>query len=411
MLTNTNDSFYLSLPTTAVNPLNYQYQILQRQQPALWNLPTLHLPPNPIYIYSYQRFGGIKLVCIRHQYQHNFKIMIPDAGLEYMVQWYHEALGHMGLQRLIATMSTHLYHSRLTSHCRQFVQTCDACQRYKNPGRGYGHLAPRQAPLLPFSEIAVDLIGPWKVTVQGKELKFLALTIVDQVSTLSELIRIERPDSEHIAWKLEQAWLCRYPRPSSIIRDQGSEFKGDFRIALERAGLHGITTTVRNAPGNAVCERMHLTVGDILRVLVHMYAPQSQEEATQLVDRALATAQLALRTVVHTTLGVSPGAIVFHRDMLLEIPYIADLLLLQQNRQALIDYNVLRENNRRIRHDYAINDLVLEIMPKDKRPKMGIRMQGPYRVLRVHTNGTLTIERSQGVEERVNIRNFKPYRH
>jgi hypothetical protein len=155
---------------------------------------------------------------------------------------------------------------------------------------------------------------------------------------------------------------------------------------------------------------MHLTVGDILRVLVHMYGPQSQEAATQLVDRALATAQLALRTVVHTTMGVSPGAIVFHRDMLLEIPYVADLLLLQNNRQALIDYNVLRENNRRIRHDYAINDLVLEIIPKDKRPKMGVRLKGPYRVVRVHTNGTLTIERSQGVEERVNIRNFKPYR-
>jgi hypothetical protein len=155
---------------------------------------------------------------------------------------------------------------------------------------------------------------------------------------------------------------------------------------------------------------MHLTVGDILRVLVHMYAPQSQEAATQLVDRAHATAQLALRTVVHTSPGMSPGAIIFHRDMMLEIPYVADLLLLQHNRQALIDYNVRRENARRIRHDYAINDLVLEIIPKEKRRKVAVRMRGPYRVVRVHTNGTLTIERSQGVEERVNIRNVKPYR-
>jgi hypothetical protein len=79
--------------------------------------------------------------------------------------------------------------------------------------------------------------------------------------------------------------------------------------------------------------------------------PQSQEAATQLVDCALVTAQLALRTVVHTTMGVSPGAIIFHRDILLEILCIADILLLQNNRQALIDYNVLREINRRIRHD------------------------------------------------------------
>jgi hypothetical protein len=42
---------------------------------------------------------------------------------------------------------------------------------------------------------------------------------------------------------------------------------------------------------------------------------------------------------------------------------------------------------------------------------MGVRLKGPYRVVSVHSNGTLTIERSQGVEERVNMSDFKPYRH
>jgi hypothetical protein len=105
MLTHTNDSFYLSLPIAAVNPLNYQYlHMLQRQQPALWNLPTAHLPTNPTYMSSYQQFGEFDLVCIRQQYDHNFKIMIPDAGLEHMVQWYHEALGHK------RTSTSYCYH-------------------------------------------------------------------------------------------------------------------------------------------------------------------------------------------------------------------------------------------------------------------------------------------------------------
>jgi hypothetical protein len=119
-------------------------------------------------------------------------------------------------------------------------------------------------------EIAVDIIGPWTVIIQDKELEFFALTIVDQVTTLSEFIRIDCKDSNHAAWKLEQAWLCRYPRLSSIIQDQGTEVKANFAAALERIELHGITTTVWNPPGNAVCERMHLNVGDILCVLVHM---------------------------------------------------------------------------------------------------------------------------------------------
>ena len=99
---------------------------------------------------------------------------------------------------------------------------------------------------------------------------------------------------------------------------------------------------------------MHQTVGDIIRVLVHMYPPEGVEDAKHIVDKALATAQLAMRTVVHSTLQASPGAVVFHRDMLLDIPYVADLIFMRDHRQSLIHYNLRRENAKRIRHDYEI---------------------------------------------------------
>jgi hypothetical protein len=51
--------------------------------------------------------------------------------------------------------------------------------------------------------------------------------------------------------------------------------------------------------------------------------------AEALVDYALATALHALQSTVHRTLGTSPGALVLHRDMFLDIPYVADLLLLR----------------------------------------------------------------------------------
>ena len=154
---------------------------------------------------------------------------------------------------------------------------------------------------------------------------------------------------------------------------------------------------------------MHQTVGNILRTLCHTHPPATLEGARDLVDRALATAQLALRVTQHSTLGSLPGAIVFGRDMLLEVPYVADLLLMRQRRQRLIDYNVIRENRRRYRHDYRIGDEVLEIIPKENRPRLAAICKGPYRVVQVHTNGTITVEPSHGVTERVSIRNFKPY--
>ena len=95
---------------------------------------------------------------------------------------------------------------------------------------------------------------------------------------------------------------------------------------------------------------------------------------------------------------------------MLEVPYVANHLLLRERRQRLIDYNVVRENRKRYKHDYQVNDEVLEIVPKEHRARLAATCKGPYRINRVHTNGTITIERSPEVLERVSIRNFKPYR-
>ena len=63
----------------------------------------------------------------------------------------------------------------------------------------------------PFEEVAVDLIGPWKITVRGKSYEFNALTSIDTVTNLVEIVRIERKTSHHIKQKISQSWMDRYP--------------------------------------------------------------------------------------------------------------------------------------------------------------------------------------------------------
>jgi len=69
---------------------------------------------------------------------------------------------------------------------------------------------------------------------------------------------------------------------------------------------------------------------------------------------------------VHKTFGISPGSIVFHRDMLLPIPIIANLQFLREKRQAVIDKNNLRDNRRRRTHDYAVGDQILILVSDPK---------------------------------------------
>ena len=95
--------------------------------------------------------------------------------------------------------------------------------------------------------------------------------------------------------------------------------------------------------------------------------------------------------------------------MILDIPLVADLELIRQNRQALIDEQLIRANRRRISHDYQPNDEVLILAYKPD--KLAPRAIGPFCITAVHTNGTVTmIQRNAAVTERINIRRIRPYR-
>jgi hypothetical protein len=92
--------------------------------------------------------------------------------------------------------------------------------------------------------------------------------------------------------------------------------------------------------------------------------------------------------------------------MILDIPLVTDLQLLQKRRQELIDKRLVEANTRRFAHDYAVGDEVLRLIYRPD--KMEPRAVGPYRITRVHSNGTITIELSPGVVGRINIRRVKP---
>ena len=80
--------------------------------------------------------------------------------------------------------------------------------------------------MLPWTEVSVDLIGPWKITVQEEDLYFNELTCIDQVSNLVEMIQIQNKTATHISQKFEECWLNRYPRPNVCINDTRGEFVG-----------------------------------------------------------------------------------------------------------------------------------------------------------------------------------------
>jgi hypothetical protein len=49
----------------------------------------------------------------------------------------------------------------------------------------------------------VDLVGPKKIDVPEGTVKFLALTMIDTTTALSEIVRIENKTSQHVAMQFK----------------------------------------------------------------------------------------------------------------------------------------------------------------------------------------------------------------
>jgi hypothetical protein len=83
-----------------------------------------------------------------------------------------------------------------------------------------------------------------------------------------------------------------------------------------------------------------VVVGNNLQTLLHSNPPANLNDARTMVEYCLATASYLLHCAASRALGVSPGAVVFYHDMLIDVPYVANLLLLCEKRQAVIDDNL-----------------------------------------------------------------------
>ena len=126
------------------------------------------------------------------------------------------------------------------------------------------------------------------------------------------------------------------------------------------------------------------------------------------IDTFLTNASWAIRSTYHTVLKASPGAAIFGRDMLFDIPYIADWNKIGDYRQRQTDLNTTRENQQRVDYDYKVGDKVLIRKDGILRKTESRYDSEPWTITSVHTNGTIRV--TCGTKsERINIRRVTPY--
>ncbi|MGH7974544.1 MAG: RNase H-like domain-containing protein, partial [bacterium] len=335
------------------------------------------------------------------------KIYIPETLRQRTLHWYHDMLHHPGKRRTEKTIRSHLTWHGLTNDVLRHVKECSKCQLFKKQRKKYGHLPSKEAEWEPWRTLCVDLIGPYDVkTLHNKNKQIWAMTMIDPATSWFEVIEIPNKRMQTCAALLDREWLCRYPRPTELIYDNGKEFKNEeFHELTDSYGIHRNGTSVKNPQANGILERVHQVLANMLRT----FNLENQVlDDNNTVQSFLSSAAWAIRSTYHTTLDATPGQLVFGRDMIFNLAHVANWERIRQRKQNLIDRSNTRENAKRIPHNYAIGDKVtIENMQTQR--KIACPRQGPYVITRINANGTVVVQRSPAVTETLNIRRLNPF--
>jgi hypothetical protein len=199
---------YLNLPDTPhpdENPLNYAHICELQQQGEQLLALQVKCPDNYVNLQLDDNVDDI--ICYKKDpTQPNWKIALPESMVVDNVKWFHQVMGHPGEKRLRETLNQRYHHPRLCYHIEKL--NCKDCQKHKVEGRGYGLLPKQEVQISPWEEVAINMIGPWKVKVNSQQVKFNALICIDLVLNRVKLIGVDNKTAKHIRDKFTQSWLC-----------------------------------------------------------------------------------------------------------------------------------------------------------------------------------------------------------
>ena len=128
---------FVNLPPLGNVPLPLSFEACAAAQAQDATLQQ-KLATDPARYVQNQLAPTANVICYLSQPNAPWKICIPDAKLDEIIQWHHTHLGHPGIKCTSDTIALHYYHPRLSARCEDLISRCDACQRIKPSLRGYG---------------------------------------------------------------------------------------------------------------------------------------------------------------------------------------------------------------------------------------------------------------------------------
>ena len=190
---------------------------------------------------------------------------------ERIIKFHHDRplVGHPREHRTQELIERNYWWPRLGNQVREYVRTCETCQRSKVKRFRTGELHPHEITAKPWETISMDLIGPLPQS-SGYD------AIQVWVDTCTKRVHIEPTNmeitSEGIA-KLTRDRVIRYHGvPRKIISDRDPRYVSAFMQELSKSlGFKLNTSTAYHPQTDGQTERMNQEIEQYLRIYINFH--------------------------------------------------------------------------------------------------------------------------------------------
>lgn len=238
----------------------------------------------------------------------SWKLWVPFDLISEVIRRAHSLpnSSHGGVGKTLEKIRRNLFWPKMSLHVRDFISKCEICKQSKAPNIV---LRPLMGNMIkserPFQRIYMDFLGPYPRSKMGH---VGILVILDHLTKYPILRPVKKFTSMKICSFIETHVFHSFGVPEFIVTDNGTQFKSVlFENLLNKYGVQHIFTAVYSPQSNS-SERLNRSI----LAAVRSYLKQDQREW----DSHLGYVSVALRSLVHTSIGYSPYHVLFGHPMI-----------------------------------------------------------------------------------------------
>ena len=95
------------------------------------------------------------------------QLCVPQSQRSKCLTAAHTSFRHQGRNKMLMLLQPHFYWSNMSRSCRDFVRGCECCQAADKTTPKPQTMTERPVVTQPFSDVAIDLVGPFPTAVGG----------------------------------------------------------------------------------------------------------------------------------------------------------------------------------------------------------------------------------------------------